>query len=101
MIYKIIVTDSYSNEYKKILKYLTIDLKEKNAAKNLNDEVDHIIGLISSNPNLFGLSLNKKLRKRKYHKVTVENYLILYKVIDNKVFLAHIFHQSQDYANLI
>lgn len=101
MTYKIVVTDTYSLEYEKILKYLTSMLKEKSAAKNLNDEIDNIVGLISTNPNLFGLSLNKELKKRKYHKVTVANYLILYKVIDNKVFLSHIFHQSQDYANLV
>ena len=101
MTYKIVVTDTYSLEYEKILKYLISILKEKSAAKNLNDEIDHIVGLISTNPNLFGLSLNKELKKRKYHKVTVENYLILYKIKDNKVFLSHIFHQSQDYANLV
>lgn len=101
MTYKIVVTDTYSLEYKKILNYLINVLKEKSAAKNLNDEIDHIVELISTNPNLFGLSLHKELKKRKYHKVTVANYLILYKVQDNKIFLSHIFHQTQDYANLV
>lgn len=101
MTYKIVVTDTYSLEYEKILKYLTSILKEKSAAKNLNDEIDHIVGLISTNPNLFGLSINNELKKRKYHLVTVANYLILYKVQDDKVFISHIFHQTQDYANLV
>lgn len=101
MKYKIRVTNTFAAEYKNVIKYFPEILKEKSAAKNLNDEFIRIVNLIESNPNLFALSKEKELKKRHYHKVNVNNYLVLYKVSKQEIFLAHIFHQSQDYAKLV
>ena len=36
-----------------------------------------------------------------YHTVLVEDYIALYYKEDDEIFIAHLFHQSQDYASLV
>ena len=52
-------------------------------------------------PQLYGLSRVKELAVLGYRPMLVKNYVALYKVEGDVVIVAHIFHQSQDYAKLV
>ena len=50
----------------------------------------------------YPLSRHKRLARAGYRVALVKNYIVLYRVVsEDFVFVAHIFHQSQDYARLV
>ena len=101
MAYKVVFDESAIVEYVEIVDYLVATKSSKTAAKNFVAEMQKILDLIAANPDNFGLIKIKQLRKLGFDKVNINNYLMLYKVKSNKINIKHIFHQSQDYANLV
>ena len=59
------------------------------------------VDFVRGNPELHALSRMPELAAKGYRPLFVKNYVALYKVHDDAVVIAHIFHQSQDYARLI
>lgn len=47
------------------------------------------------------LSRFSVLARLGYHTILVNEYIVLYFKEDNAVVIAHIFHQSQDYASIV
>ena len=47
------------------------------------------------------LSHMQELAARNYQSFPVNNYVCLYKFEHETIYIAHIFHQSQDYARLV
>ena len=51
--------------------------------------------------NLFGLSRIPELAAHGFRPVLVNNYVALIVIKEETVYVAHVFHQTQDYANLV
>lgn len=49
----------------------------------------------------YGLSFLRELRGLGYHACSVNSYVMLYYYEGSDVVIAHVFHQSQDYASLV
>lgn len=49
----------------------------------------------------YGLSFLRELRGLGYHACSVNSYVMLYYYEGSDVEIAHVFHQSQDYASLV
>jgi len=49
----------------------------------------------------YGLSFLRELRGLGYHACSVNSYVMLYYCEGSDVVIAHVFHQSQDYASLV
>lgn len=47
------------------------------------------------------LSKFETLAKLGYHTILIKNYIILYYKEEKDIVVAHLFHQSQDYARLV
>ena len=47
------------------------------------------------------LSHIRELAARNYRSFPVNNYVCLYKFEHETIYIAHVFHQSQDYARLV
>lgn len=43
----------------------------------------------------------QELAARNYRSFPVDNYVYLYKFEHETIYIAHVFHQSQDYARLV
>lgn len=71
------------------------------AAKGFLDELDEKLGLARETPLLFGLSRMPELAALGYRALFVRNYVVLYFYRDDCVYVAHVFHQRQDYARLV
>lgn len=83
------------------VEYLLYNLKNPQAAGHFLDELDRVIELIGGNPTLFAVSTEPRLARLGYRKCLFMNYIALYKVEDDVVKVARIFHASQDYACLV
>lgn len=101
MAYKLVVLYTAKIEYCSILNYIANILQDKKAVKNFYYEFNRIISLLRNNPNLFSISQFEELSINGYHKANVNNYLILYKIEKQTIYIAHIFHQMQDYGKLV
>ena len=100
MAYEAVILDEAKREFRGIVDYLCNVLESPQAAANFMDEFEHQVSVISDNPELFALSRLPELAARGYRTAHVNNYIMLYKVADDLVIIAHIFHQTQDYARL-
>lgn len=101
MAYKRKILKEAAREYRDIVRYLAEVLNSPDAACGFMDEFDYQLGLVCDMPELYGLSRVKELAALGYRTLLVKNYVALYKIDDDAVVVAHIFHQSQDYAKLM
>ena len=101
MTYRAVILTETQKEYEEIVFYLAEVLKSPQAALHFMDEFDYQIDLIVDNPELYVLSRMPELAARGYRSVLVCSYIVLYRVYKDVVAIAHMFHQSQDYATLI
>lgn len=101
MAYRRYILDEAKREYQDIVAYMVEVLKSPQAALNFLAEFDHQLELISDNPEIFALSRMPELAAKGYRVAFINNYVMLYKAVDNCIFVVHVFHQSQDYAKLV
>jgi len=98
---KKVILDEAQREYRAIVSYLVEVLKSPQAAANFMDAFDEQLSLIAENPEIFALSRVPELAARGYRTALVNNYVMLYKAHEDKIVVAHVFHQTQDYARLV
>ena len=101
MAYRAIILHEAQREYENIVEYLSDVLKSPQAAIHYIEEFAYQLDPVRSNPCIHALSRLPELAARGYRSMLVNSYIALYKVEDDVVVVAHIFHQSQDYARLI
>lgn len=101
MDYKVTITREAKREYRNIVSYLADVLKNPQAARHFMLEFSAKINMVQKHPEAFGLCHLPELAARGYRSASVMRYIFLYKILDGKNVVAHIFHQSQDYARLI
>ena len=101
MAFKRVILREAQREYRNIVAYLVEVLKSPRAATDFMDEFEYQLGLVTENPSLHAPSRLPELAARGYRSMLVKHYIVLYKVVGHSVVIAHIFHQSQDYAQLI
>lgn len=101
MAYRAVILREAQREYHDIVAYLAEILKSPQAAGNFMDEFARQLGLVRNNPELHALSRMPELASRGYRPMPVNNYVALYKIDGDAVVVAHVFHQSQDYARLV
>ena len=101
MAYRVVILDEAQREYRDIVDYLDNVLGSPQAACGFMDEFDRQLSLIADNPELFALARLPELVGRGYRTAHVNNYVMLYKATDRLVVVAHVFHQTQDYARFV
>lgn len=100
MAYSYRFLDEARNELDCILSFLTMSSGPA-AARSFLDELEEKIGFVYANPTLFGLSRLDELAALGYRSFFVKTYVVLCFFRGEQIFLAHIFHQRQDYARLV
>lgn len=101
MAFEIIVSDSYERELFGILAYHYGELSAPSAAKDLMEKLDGAVGIIAQTPEVKAASSKPVLGRMELREWFACNYVIVYRFDGEAVYLEHIFHQSQDYAQLI
>lgn len=70
-------------------------------ARRFTEEYRHQLELLASGIVDYELSSLPELANMGYRSCRVNSYILLYYRKDNDVIIAHVFHQSQDYARLV
>lgn len=87
------------SEFEEIVAYLK-GFGEQ-AASSFLDEWEKALRSLSEGLIEYRLSRFALLARLGYHTVLVKNYILLYYREGNVVVIAHVFHQSQDYASIV
>lgn len=99
MIYRVVVTDDAQVDLDNILAYLIFDKKSPSAASAVLDDFNETKHLLSDLAGSFRDCENPELRRRGYKRALFQRhrYFMMYRVVDELVFIDRIFHELQDY----
>lgn len=81
--------------------YIAVKFGEPRAALALLEEFDEFVERVSDFPDIYPLCADETLADRGIRKALIKNYVALYEILDEKIFVIGFFHQSQDYAKLV
>ena len=103
MTYKVVVTRDAEEDLDNFIKYLIIEKKNMQAAENVLNDYDATIESLRHVAGSLKLCDNSKLRQLEYRRINFLNhrYFMLYRIVDQIVFVDNIFHELQDYENKI
>lgn len=94
---EVIVSATARHELRLIVDYLSVFGKA--TARSFVREFDRKVGMLREGSVEFPIARHQKLAAAGYRVALVNSYLMLYQVADDgAVRIAHVFHQSQDYA---
>lgn len=101
MDYRVVETDDVRDELVRTLDYLEFALIEPSFAKKLAGAYLEFLGSVKSFPAIYPEARDSRLRAAGYRKASLLGYVVLYFVKGDAVTVVHLFHQSQDYAQLV
>ncbi len=103
MVYKLIITERADELLDKLLSYLIFHLKNEQAASHLIDNIEKIYGRLEENPYQFPASKDGYLRKMGYREAVASDmdYVIIFRIDGDMVYVVGIFHQLEDYRRKI
>ena len=101
MEYNIKLTEEFLTEVENICNYISVDLNANDAANRLREKVIYNILLLENSPRMFAKIEKIDKVKRKYRKIVIKNYVILYTIDEeNKiVYVAHIYYSGRNYID--
>jgi len=103
MAYKAVKSPDFMQDVDEIVGYIARTLASPSAAASLFDGLDREVALLEEQPKTRPLSRDSFLAARGYRKSVMGNYLMLYRVDDEKklVLLVHLFYGGRDYARYV
>ena len=101
--YEVIVTPYAEQDYGEIVHYLGDVLRSRQAVASFVRRLDECLHHLQETPEMYEFSQEPLLRARGYRKFLIGNYVALYLVDtkNQKVWIARIFHGSQDYQKYL
>ena len=101
MDYKVVVTKDAEMDLERFIKYLIIEKRSMQAAENLLNDYDVTVESLKHVAGSLKLCDNPRLRQLEYRRINFLNhrYFMLYRIVDNAVFVDNIFHELQDYES--
>ena len=101
MKYNIKLTATFLEEVDEICRYISIRLKAIDAAKRLREKIAYNILLLESSPKMFTEIEKTEKTARKYWRIVINNYVVLYTIDEDKntVYVSHIYYGGTDYMS--
>ena len=99
MVYKIKVTDRAEKQIENAIQYLAVNLKSIQAAKNLMEDINQAFALLEAFEASFSFCEDSYLASKGYRKYALKkhDYLIIYRVEENTVYLVGFFPVLENY----
>ena len=101
MDYRIVVTKDAIEDLDTFIKYLIFEKETMQSAQNVLNDYDATIESLKYVAGSLKLCDNPRLRQLGYRRINFLNhkYFMLYRIVDNIVFIDNIFHELQDYES--
>lgn len=101
MAYKVVATTTFLREYRSIIDYHLGTLHAPQAARSLIEELDNMHSILASTPEVRAVSRKEALFNKQLREYLVRNYVVVYRIEDRGVYLVHMFHQLQNFEELL
>ncbi len=101
--YKIIFTNKFNKESESTYYYISKKLKQEDIAIKLFKKVYNLISNLRTFPRMYAKIDKYDKLKNQYHKIVINNYIVLYTVDDknSKIYISHIFYQRRNYLHIL
>lgn len=103
MDYKVVITEDAELDMDNFVHFLLFEKKNEQAASNLIDDFDAVIAILTHAAESIKLCENQHLRELGYRRINFKShrYFMLYRVKEDMVYVDNIFHELQDYENMM
>ena len=101
MAYSVVRTDVFEEQYESILLYLVDVLETPAAALSIMETVDLMIVRLEVTPEICAVSMKPSLEHLELREYLVKNYVVLYRIVGDRVFLEHMFHTKQNFEDYV
>lgn len=101
MKYNVNLTETFLKEVDEICGYISTKLKAVDSANRLREKLIFNILLLENSPKMFTEIEKTEKTARKYRRMVVNNYVVLYTIDESKnmVYASHIYYGGQDYMS--
>ena len=101
MDYKIVVTADAQEDLEHFIEYLLFEKQSMQAAKNVLDDFEVTQESLRLVAGSLKLCDNPRLNQLGYRRINFLNhrYFMMYRIVEDVVFIDNIFHDLQDYEN--
>ena len=101
MAYKVVITKDAEKDLDEFVKYLLFEKRNEQAARNVLNDYDATIVSLKIVAGSLKLCDNPRLRKYEYRRINFlhHRYFMMYRIVENVVYIDNIFHELQDYEN--
>lgn len=96
---RVVITKDAEDDLDRFFKYLIFEKESMESAQNVLVDYDATIETLKLVAGSLKLCDNPRLRQLEYRRINFLNhrYFMLYRIVDNVVFVDNIFHELQDY----
>ena len=84
-----------------IKRYIKYNLQEPVTANKLIDKIKKEIEKLTDNPEIYSIIDDDLIKKLKIRKITVDNYMIFYRVKENSVEIVRIMYGKRNWIKLL
>ena len=84
-----------------IYSYISVELANQSSAAEIVADILDAADNLASFPNIGGFVRNVPFLVGEYRYLTVRNYIVIYRLADNSVFVDRILYNKRDYARLL
>lgn len=100
--YNLVVTSKAYQDIDEALNYITNILNNKKAATELVGEIIECQRILKENPFAYSKCIDKNLEERGYRRAVVKNYILLFKIEEQKrVAILRFFHGTRNYQRML
>jgi len=103
MAYKVVVTADAVDDIERFIRYLIVEKKSPQSASAVLNDFEESIKTLAIAAESFKLCDNPKLREHGYRRKNFKRhrYFLMYRVVENTVYVDSVFHELQDYENIM
>lgn len=103
MEYKVVLTTQAKVDFRRIIDYLLFKLKSEQAATNVANDMENTINQLSHVAGSLKLCEDSRLKSLGYRTIHFKQhrYLMLYRIESDVVYVDSIYHDLQDYENIL
>lgn len=101
MAYRLIITERAEELLEQLVNYILYKFRNEQAAGHLLDGIEQLYDRLQDNPYQFADCRDSFLKSKGYKEAIVKNvdYILIFRIEGNVVYVLGIFHQLENYKN--
>ncbi len=99
MAFKVYATEDFRNDVNEVCIYIETNFKSIYASNKIKLRIKHIFLLLENTPMMFSIIEKYDRVKRRYRRAIINNYVMLYTIDNDIVYISHLYYNGRNYLN--